>query len=297
MNNLVLTTSTGLTASQLKPFVVSYQPFRKDIDLVFFLNKTNLNARKFLSEMTTRQVDFSYFSLRRRHFECLLWPICKPLFPLLKSEELRRALARRVFNMVFLRFLLYLDYLEGLPKKPRWVFLTDCRDAIFQDDLFARMEAPGLYVFGEGKARTIAGCGSNSKMILHCFGEQAVKEFGHFEPICSGTVLGDYESIHAYLQNMVNYTMTINQMRMVSGDDQGLHNYIIRKGLTPNIKVIDNEVGPVGTLGCTAYDQIRESPEHLILQQDGRPYAFLHQQDRHKQIVANHPVYKQCLSC
>lgn len=292
-SNLILATAVNLSASQLEPFVVSFQQFQEDTaDLVFF---THLKAgpRKFLAERSTEVVDFSYFSIRRRHFECLLWPLCKPLFPLLKSEALRRALARCVFNMVFLRFLLYLNYIENLAVKPRWIFLTDCRDAIFQGDLFAQMEAPGLYCFGEGKGRTIGACGGNSSMIRHCFNQKVLDEMGPYEPLCSGTIMGDYESMHAYLQTMVNQTMLIERMKMVSGDDQGLFNYIIRKGLTPNIKFVDNDDGPIGTLGCVPYEKIRQSPEHLVLQADGKPYAFLHQQDRHEGIVANHPVYKK----
>jgi len=291
--NLVLATAVHLSASQLKPFVVSFQMHQKDADLVFFTSQLTADTRKFLSENATELVDFSYFSIRRRHFECLLWPLCKPLFPLLKSEAARRTLARGVYNMVFLRFLLYLNYIESLAEKPRWIFLTDCRDAIFQGDLFARMETPGLYCFAEGKGNTIATSPGNRSMFKHCFKKHVLDELGHFEPLCSGTIVGDYESIRALLQTMVDQTMLIEHMKMVSGDDQGLYNYVIRKGLTPNIKIIDNDSGPIFTMGCMRPEQIQETPEHLILQKDGRPYAFLHQQDRFPQIVENHPVYKK----
>jgi len=296
MSNLVLTVVSRLTASQMRPFVVSFQKYQENADLVLFTNCLDDVTRKYLSGVAKELVDFSFFSFRRRHFECLLWPICKPLFPRL-SEASRRALARRVFDLPCLRFLLYLEYLESLVEKPQWIFLTDSRDAIFQDDLFARMKTPGLYVFGEGKGRAIASCRGNAWMMKQCAGQKAVEELGHCEPTCAGTILGDYESMLAYLQTTVRLTMSVLEMRLVATVDQGLHNYIVHKKLSPNIKFIDNDEGPIGTLGCVPADQIRESPEHLILQQDGRPYAFLHQQDRHKQIVANHPVYKQCLSC
>jgi len=294
MNNLVLTTVSGLTVSQMKPFVVSFQQYQKDADLVLFTNRLDTETRRYLSALATELIDFSFFCFRARHFECLLWPLWKRVFPLLKSEVSRRTLARRIFNLASLRFLLYLEYLESLPKKPRWVFLTDSRDAIFQDDLFARMEAPGLYAFGEGKERTIAICRANAKMLRQCAGKTAVKELNHCQPSCAGTILGDYESMLAYLQTTVRLTMSVHHMGMVSSVDQGLHNYIVHKKLSPNIQFVDNDEGPIGTMGCVSTDQIQESPEHLILQQDGRPYAFLHQQDRHEQIVANHPVYKQC---
>ncbi|KAB2641843.1 MAG: hypothetical protein DVB25_00355 [Verrucomicrobia bacterium] len=290
--NLILTTASGLTASQLRPFVFSFQQFQKEADLVIFTNRLNAETRRYLSE-SAQLIDFKHLSIRMRHPQCFLWPLWKRGFPLLKTEHSRRQLGRFVFNLASLRFLLYLEYLENLTEKPAWVFLTDSRDAIFQDDLFARIEGPGLYCFGEGKQRTIAGCYSNSAMLKDCAGEQALKEYGQREPSCAGTILGDYESMLNYLQTTVRITMSVERMKMVSSVDQGVHNYITHKELIPNTNFVDNDAGPIGTMGSVAYNHIRESPEHLILQSDGRPYAFLHQQDRHKQIVENHPVYKQ----
>jgi hypothetical protein len=229
-----------------------------------------------------------------RHPQCLLWPLWKRLVPILNAESSRRALARSVFNLFFLRSLLYLDYLDRMEEKPSWVFLTDCRDVIFQDNVFERVASPGLYCFLEGEGRTIASCPSNSRMLRNCYGERAVSEIGHCEPSCAGTVLGDYENVHAYLLETVKRAMALDCMRAVPGDDQGLHNYIVHRQLTANVKLVGNDSGPVGTMGCVAPEEIRFSEKHLVLQKDGRPYAVLHQQDRHDNILSSHPVYKLC---
>jgi hypothetical protein len=78
-----------------------------------------------------------------------------------------------------------------------------------------------------------------------------------------------------------------------SGDDQGMHNYIVHKGLTSNLKRLTNDTGPVGTMGNVPPSAIWRSPEGLVLQPDGRPYAVLHQHDRYDFIVKDHPAYKQ----
>jgi hypothetical protein len=228
-------------------------------------------------------------SLRMRRPACLLWPLWKRVFPRLKKEQARRRLATRVVSLFFLRFVLYLDYLESLPEKPGWVFLTDCRDVIFQDDIFSRVTEPGLYCFLEKPGKTIGQCPANSDMVRNCFGEEAVQEIGHCEVSCAGTVLGDYASVHAYLRTMAEHALKVRRMQMISGDDQGLHNYLIHKRIVPGVRLVQNATGPVGTLGAMTVEEMRQSPEHLILQQDGRPYAIIHQYDRHPSIVASHP--------
>jgi hypothetical protein len=78
-------------------------------------------------------------------------------------------------------------------------------------------------------------------------------------------------------------------MQMISGDDQGLHNYLVHRRLVPGVRLIENPAGPVGTLGQMTMDEIKQSPERFVLQKDGRPYAVLHQYDRHPALVASHP--------
>jgi len=286
--NLVLTLASALSEAQLDPFLFSFRRFVKGADLVVFTNRLQRSTRESLSQTAKELVDFPYLSVRMRHPQCLFWPLWKLVFSKLKEETSRRALARRVFNLFFLRALLYLEYLEKLDQKPEWVFLTDSRDVVFQDDLFTRFTQPGLYCFLEEPGMTIGSCIYNSAMVRHCFGKKAVEEIGNYSISCAGTVLGDYESIRLYLQIMVGHAMAIDFMSMKPGDDQGLHNYLIRKNLLPNIRLIDNDSGPVGTMGYVPVEKIRGSKEGMILQNDGRPYAVLHQLDRHISFFQAH---------
>lgn len=302
MRNLVLTSSSGFSAGHLRQFLCSFEKTRQATsELVVFLNRSNfilfgqgesLNAgtEQILAQYADEVVEFKIMSLRRRRPVCLLWPLLKPVFPRLKTESARRRLASKVVSLYFLRHMLYLDYLESLPEKPGWVFLTDCRDVIFQDDIFSRVTEPGLYCFLEQSRKTVGNCPFNSLEVRNCFGEQAVQEISHCGISCAGTVLGDYASIRAYLQGMTVHTLKIRRMQMKPSDDQGMHNYLVHKRMVPGVRLMENISGPVGTLGAVPPAEIRQSPEHLILQQDGKPYAVLHQYDRHPSILANHPA-------
>lgn len=302
MRNLVLTTNSGLSSEQLWRFFCSFRKTRRvTSELVVFLNRSNFilfgNGRpvnaateRIIAEYANEVVDFKSMSLRMRRPACLLWPFWKQVFPRLKTESARRGLARKAVSLFFLRFILYLDYLESLNEKPGWVFLTDCRDVIFQDDIFSRVTEPGLYCFLEAPGQTVGQSPFNSQMVRNCFGEEALREISHCPVSCAGTVLGDYASVHAYLQAMAEYTLKVRKMQMISGDDQGMHNYLIHKKLVPGIRLVDNSAGPVGTLGVMEPAEIRRSPEHSVLQEDGRPYAVLHQYDRHQMIVESHPA-------
>jgi hypothetical protein len=301
VRNLVLTTSSGFSADQLARFFATFEKTRRPTtEMVVFLNRSRLilfgkgrpltdTTAQFLRRHSHELVDFKSVSLRMRRPACLLWPLWKRIFPRLKSESARRRLTSKVVSLFFLRFVLYLEYLESLPQKPGWVFLTDCRDVIFQDDIFSRVTEPGLYCFMEGVGKTIASSPANMAMVRNCFGDEAVKEIGACEISCAGTVLGDYASVCAYLQTMAAYARRVRRMQMISGDDQGLHNYLVHRRLVPGVRLIENPAGPVGTLGQMTMDEIKQSPERFVLQKDGRPYAVLHQYDRHPALVASHP--------
>ena len=299
--NLVLTLSSGFSAQQLRPFCTSFNKTKhKNSKLVVFANYSRFivthgqpltpETKQFLTGQADQVVPFRCMTLRMRRPSCLFWPLAKATFSHL-SPHSQRALARKVISLVFLRFHLYLEYLETLPIKPKWVFLTDSRDVIFQDDPFSRLEAPGLYCVIELPGNRIGNCPTNARMLVDCFGKAALAELRDCDVSCSGTVIGDYQSIRAYLLGMVEYTMKLERMRMASGNDQGLHNYLVHKRLVPGIKFINNANGPIGTFGLVPASEIRRSTDHLVIQPDGRPYAVLHQHDRHRFIVESHPAY------
>jgi hypothetical protein len=302
MSNLILAVSSGFSTGHLWPFVDSFNKCReKSSALIVFVNRSkfipfgqgkplNKATEKFLLEQTDELIGFKCMSLRQRRPVCLLWPLCKQILLHLKSDEQRRQFGAKVVSLVFLRFILYLDYLESLKEKPQWVLLTDSRDVIFQKDIFSGLSEHGLYCFLEEKNLTIGRSSHNTMMIRNCFGEEALKQVSQFRVSCSGTVLGDYQSIINYLRTFVEYTFKVQKMCMCGGDDQGLHNYLIHNQIISGVKLVDNAAGPIATLGAVPAAEIHRSSDHLILQPDGRPYALIHQYDRHRFIVESHPA-------
>lgn len=293
MKNLILTLANGLSSKQLKPFLHSFRENQPGTELVIFTNRISNKDLEIFRLYGATCKNFNYSSIRMRHLECLLWPFWRILFSKLSNNKIKIKIAKKAFNLFFLRNILYWEYLKSVKQKPKWVLLTDSRDVLFQGNLFAGIYKKGLYVFGEGKNRTIGKCEANRRMLRNCCGEEEVQRLSGYEPLCAGTVLGDYLSVLSYLEAMVFSTMRVKTMRMVPGDDQGLHNYIIRNNKVPNVIYCSVEDGPIGTLGALHPSEIRRSASHLVLQMDGRPYALLHQQDRHQDILLSHPMYRE----
>ena len=84
----------------------------------------------------------------------LFWPIWKRVIALLPGFVAKAFVARRVWFLFYLRFLMYYDFLLEHPKYER-VMMTDVRDVWFQQDPFTWMEGDkGLSCFEEAGGRT-----------------------------------------------------------------------------------------------------------------------------------------------
>ena len=70
----------------------------------------------------------------------------------------------------------------------------------------------------------------------------------------------------------------------ITGSDQGIHNYIIRKATLPNTKIyfISHETGFVGTLAIPKW--LKRNKFGLVLNKKEEIYAVVHQLDRSSQL-------------
>src|SRR5205823_6315721 len=87
------------------------------------------------------------------------------------------------------------------------------------------------------------------------------------------------------LRLMVEEAFKSKRMPMVTGQDQGIHNYLIWSDLLPNLHVHDNGTGSVLTMGVMKPQEIHLNAEQEVVLDDGRVAPVLHQYDRHPQIV------------
>jgi hypothetical protein len=111
-----------------------------------------------------------------------------------------------------------------------------------------------------------------------------LREIGGNPIVCSGTTLGDYDSIIRYLEE---FLLTLRQARSImrAGFDQGVHNYLAYKKLTDFITLCPNRASEVLTMGFIPRDEVLPRNEQgQLIDRHGEPYAVLHQFDRHENL-------------
>lgn len=164
------------------------------------------------------------------------------------------------------------------------VFLSDTRDVIFQTDPTYRLPFDGINAFEEDLSQTIGSCPYNSDWIKIGYGEGVLKELSGFPISCVGTSCGDRDSMKSYLKALRNQVERLQPMTS-KPQDQGAHNYLVRKVL--NAWIWGNEEGEVYTVGYIPRGTV-PVVDGQILNREGRVPAVVHQWDRHvnlKQLV------------
>lgn len=282
--NLILSTVQKLTYEDLHPFLASLKATGYRGEIVFFSSGLSADTSERLKTCGVQLIAFEYFSIRMRRPALLLWPLWRRLFRRLRTFEEKAALARRVFFFMVLRHLLYYEFLVEHSGRYGQIMMTDSRDVFFQGDPFSREYEPGLHVFMEREGVTIGACPHNRQMILEAFGPEALPTLGSYEISCAGVTIGDQESVIAYERRMTELAFDVRTMPMVTGLDQGLHNYIVHQGHFPNLRQHGNGDGGVLTMGALQETEFEFAQDRLIGLRKQR-VNILHQYDRHRSVA------------
>jgi hypothetical protein len=251
--NLILAMSYGYSYERLYPFLQSLKETGFDGEIVIFVGATSVATMNRLRHAGVELKSFIYpfkraHEMRKRNPLYRLRPLAQQLIGRLDSSE---SIARWSFpfhNIQSLRFLLYYWFLRSRPNRYRYIFFTDLRDVTFQRNPFIHAEGRQLRFYVE-EPITIRQCPINSRWIREYFGEEILREIGGNLIVCSGTTLGDYDSIIRYLEE---FLLTLRQARSIPwrvGFDQGVHNYLAYKKLTGSITFCPNRESEVFTMG------------------------------------------------
>ena len=287
-NNLILAMSYGYSYEQLYPFLQSLKETGFDGEIVIFVGGTSVATMDRLRHAGVELKPFIYPFKRAHEMHkpnplYRLWPLAQQLIGRLDSPE---SIARWSFpfhNIQSLRFLLYYWFLRSRPNRYRHIFFTDLRDVTFQRNPFIHAEGSRLRFYVEEPRFTVSTCRFNSRWIREYFGEEILREIGGNPIVCSGTTLGDYDSIIRYLEE---FLLTMRQARSImrSGFDQGVHNYLAYKKLTGSITFCPNRESEVLTMGHMCNEVLPRNEEGQLIDRHGEPYAVLHQFDRHENL-------------
>lgn len=268
-NNLIIGAATGMSLSTLHRFISSARASCNLCTITLIVDNQSLSSEDI-------RLLASVFNVILISYDGLLQ---------IKSYE-----TLRIASIKSLRWPVFLTYFQNLEKNGYAfdnVFLCDVVDTIFQTNVFTHMNSrgDGLYAFMEDAQMPIFKQYINALWIKTCFGEEALRDIGNNSISCSGTVLGSWSAIIAYLSKMTSQFLTRSSACLeIGGNDQGVHNFIIHKKLIPNIEIylIPHETGFVGTVGVSQW--LKRNKFGFVLNKKGEIYAVVHQLNRSPQL-------------
>lgn len=285
MKNLILSVACGLSYEQLLPFVTTAQKHVPDCEIVIFTAQMKGSDIQRLRDLGIRTTSFRYFPIRMRCPLCLLWPAVKIALKLTRDAAARQRMIKPFVNLFFLRNILFYEMLRKSAAEFRGILLTDCRDVVFQSNPFRELpEEPAVFAFQEHPSHTIGTCPVNASMVKACVGEEGLKAVAGFVPSCAGTILGNLQGVLEYLRTFTAHLPQLHKMRMIPGDDQGLHNFLIYTQSMPSLHIRRNSDGPIATLGIVPDAELAFDADGFLVTHAGGRYAVLHQYDRRQSL-------------
>jgi hypothetical protein len=255
--------------------------------LVLFVYRTQVAAVRELLRTCAPTLDAELVVIRgiREHAKFVRSCI-KRLFALMPAESvpsLKRGMLRFHGMPHVTRYFHYADYLAGHDGFSQ-VLLSDVRDVVFQADPFAGWSR-GLYVGMENPALTIATEPFDRDWVLDAYGEAMLARLGDRQVSCSGVTFGDAESVKRYIDRILEEALRLPFSKMKTRIyDQAFHNKLLHEGELGDVHLCQPLRSPIATLGC--FDPAAFTvADGLLLNEDGRPAAIVHQYDRHSVLV------------
>lgn len=176
------------------------------------------------------------------------------------------------------RYFLYLDFLRGSAGRFGRVLLTDVRDVVFQRDPFAFPWPDGLNLTLEDRRMTVGQCPHMTRWVEGHLGPVALRAISGNPISCSGTTVGDNDSILRYLEELTALLLPFTPGKFMAGYDQGVHNHLLHSGRLEPVTRHDN-AGPILTLGYKREEPVMDGNGD-VLNEAGEPAVIVHQYDR-----------------
>lgn len=176
------------------------------------------------------------------------------------------------------RYFLYLQTLHQSQERFERILITDVRDVIFQSSPFEYPWEQGLNVTLEDTRMRIHDCPHMRRWVTGHLGRDCFASLHGKQISCSGTTVGDHDSMVEYLQTLTSKLLPFTPGKMMAGYDQGVHNHMLYSGLIRLPHVHDN-TGPILTLGYKEHEPERGKDGGILNDAGDRP-ILVHQYDR-----------------
>ena len=283
--NLVIGVVRGYEFSQLWPFIHSLRRTGYKGDIVLVYNDLSLSTMTLLKAAGVKLWHIYYHGVGAANSWSFQWQRFVRLTKRLPGYAGAHFISKLILPLQTARFLHYYDYLIRHCYKYQHVLLTDIRDVFFQRDPFVGF-SDGLEAFQESGEVLLKDEEHNARWIVELFGPPGLAKVGDYPVLCSGTIMGDIDSVLGFLKQ---YECLLYEARSIylPGSDQGIYNYLCRVWMPEKIRVIENGMGRVLTLG-TLHDsdtRLFWNADGELLSANGLPAPLVHQYDRHKSIT------------
>ena len=252
MRNLVMGVAKGYGWDMLEPFVTSFAKNCQSAELVLFVD------------------DISAFNRDR----LIQAGVLLKTFP----DDLKSGIPSNT------RWKIFSDFLETHGDAYEQIFITDTRDVIFQNDIFATFGGLKSYLGYATEEDDIGGSKTGEKVnydwLVGCFGEETADKLRDKKIICCGTIIGTTAEMKIFCHEL----WKILEHKTADVFDQAVTNYLVYNDLLPikNLIEIDNCNGAIYTNGLIKNNKIRGDK---VLRGDGGIPTVVHQYDRHKDLI------------
>mgnify|MGYP001549595381 CR=1 FL=1 len=299
--DLVLGLVHGYPAAMARPFLDSLRRVAPHAEVILASSEISAATRDELRARRCTLLPYRYY--RARFFGRKIWPgntrwarlhtryaAWINALPGLTAEARLLWRARTVRHFLdpntrrFVEF--YLALRHVLPDCDR-VLLSDIRDVVFQADPFALITEPGILYGLEDASVTIGSHWANSLWVERVGGATLRDALAPERVSCVGVVLGSGPVIAAYLALVVD-ALTSPGINVANfhGADTGAHNIVVRRRALPNVRFADFENGGIVNLHGLNPASIRWTADDLLSDAHGRPFAVVHQYDRHPEVAS-----------
>lgn len=279
--NLVITVAAGYREEQVRPFLASLRFFSPKTSLRLIIDRHNPEFEEAVQEWFPScgfyllpASPLRDFGLKRKWARSMLKRAAR------WSGSV--SLGKRLLKINFLRHLVVRDLMAAWNLNQAKILLCDSRDVVFQSDPFSG-EWPLLWTCEEDKR--IEECDFNGPIMIRAGGEDAFQQAKHFRIVCAGVLGGRSDHVSRYLEHSCKIVEQLAPRIALTDGDQGIHNYLVRLRPELNVTVLPN--GRIAAnLGYTNPGDLTVAADEVIVRNDHRPPAILHQYDRHANLSA-----------
>jgi hypothetical protein len=278
--NLVLTLAYRYRWQDLRVFVNSLTNSGFKGDLVIFGSRLDRETIAILrSKGVIVQPVFLPLLRLRNVFLLPGWKPCRWLIKAMPSFNLKRALGKRVFNIMCARFAHFHHYVERNLHRYDKILIADVRDVCFQTDPFPMDDEHSIVSFLEEE--TIGASNANTGWMREVFGQHVPPALLKCTICCAGVTLGKAPAMLNYLSRMLESFFTVEMMSPVAGVDQAVHNVLFHGSHIPGCGMLKNGNRICMTMGSGEPFLLDENRNVMA---DGGIISILHQYDRHPEL-------------